>query len=101
MVDIQRRRSSVQLNRPWLQSRWPSSPTSRFKAFLFPPAAPIGVVACYFTQMEKIDQQSAKKGTTWMRTRGWEVIGVLDSVDIVRGVVEWRKNSHDKAFYAS
>jgi hypothetical protein len=37
--DIQTPNSEKQSSKPWLQSRWPSPPISRFKAFLLPPAA--------------------------------------------------------------
>ena len=52
LVDIQRPHSAVQSNKPKLQSRRPSAPTSRFKAFLFPPVA-IGAVAyIFYTEAE-------------------------------------------------
>jgi hypothetical protein len=47
LVNIQRPHSSVQSNKPWLQSRWPSAPNGRFKTFLLPPAA-IGAVFYIF-----------------------------------------------------
>ena len=63
LVDIQRPHAEVQSNKPKLQSRWPSGPTSRFKVFLFPPAA-IGAVAYIFTGKPKMVKHPVLDGTT-------------------------------------
>ena len=63
LVDIQRPHSEVQSNNPKLQSRRPSpTPISRFKTFLFPPAA-IGAVTYDFTVKPKMVKHPVLDGT--------------------------------------